>query len=111
MSIQSDVEGRGQRPTADSERFGTVIIGGGQAGLSVGYHLAKRDRPFMILEANERIGTPGENAGTRCAFSKRLLTSRVQVFTPSTYTVNQWGKERTMRRASLTFVMVAVMLS
>ncbi|HZJ50248.1 MAG TPA: NAD(P)-binding domain-containing protein [Actinomycetota bacterium] len=39
-----------------SERFETVIIGGGQAGLAVGYHLARRDRPFVILEENERIG-------------------------------------------------------
>jgi putative flavoprotein involved in K+ transport len=36
--------------------FETVIIGGGQAGLSVGYHLSQRNRSFVILEANERIG-------------------------------------------------------
>jgi putative flavoprotein involved in K+ transport len=39
-----------------SERFETVIIGGGQAGLAVGYHLAQADRSFVVLEANERIG-------------------------------------------------------
>lgn len=39
-----------------SERFETVIVGGGQAGLAVGYHLARRGRPFVILDANERIG-------------------------------------------------------
>jgi putative flavoprotein involved in K+ transport len=38
------------------ERFETVIIGGGQAGLTAGYHLANRGRSFMILDANERIG-------------------------------------------------------
>ena len=38
------------------ERIQTVVIGGGQAGLSVGYHLAKRGLPFVILEANGRIG-------------------------------------------------------
>ena len=38
------------------EQFETVIIGGGQAGLAVGYHLGKRDRSFVILEANERVG-------------------------------------------------------
>jgi putative flavoprotein involved in K+ transport len=37
-------------------RFETVIIGGGQAGLAVGYHLARRGRPFVILDANRRIG-------------------------------------------------------
>jgi len=40
----------------DPERTQTVIIGGGQAGLSLGYHLAQRDLPFVILEANQRIG-------------------------------------------------------
>ena len=38
------------------EHFETVIIGGGQAGLSTGYHLARRGLPFVILDANERIG-------------------------------------------------------
>jgi putative flavoprotein involved in K+ transport len=39
-----------------SEQLETVIIGGGQAGLSTGYHLARRGLPFVILDANERIG-------------------------------------------------------
>jgi putative flavoprotein involved in K+ transport len=39
-----------------AERLGTVIIGGGQAGLSPGYYLKKRDLPFVILDANERVG-------------------------------------------------------
>jgi putative flavoprotein involved in K+ transport len=37
-------------------RIETVIIGGGQAGLAMGYHLARRRRPFLILDANARIG-------------------------------------------------------
>ena len=40
----------------EPERIQTVIVGGGQAGLSVGYHLARRGLPFVILDANERIG-------------------------------------------------------
>jgi putative flavoprotein involved in K+ transport len=39
-----------------AERLDTVIIGGGQAGLAAGYHLAKRGVPFLILDAGERIG-------------------------------------------------------
>lgn len=39
-----------------NEDFHTIVIGAGQAGLSVGYHLAKRHRPFVILDANERVG-------------------------------------------------------
>jgi putative flavoprotein involved in K+ transport len=34
----------------------TIIIGAGQAGLSVGYHLSRLGMPFLILEANGRIG-------------------------------------------------------
>jgi putative flavoprotein involved in K+ transport len=56
MNSQSDVEGRSRHPAYGSEHYETVIIGGGQAGLSVGYHLARRGRPFVILDANERIG-------------------------------------------------------
>ncbi len=39
-----------------AERFETMIIGGGQAGLAAGYHLAKRGVPSVILDAGERIG-------------------------------------------------------
>jgi putative flavoprotein involved in K+ transport len=41
---------------AATERFETVVVGAGQAGLSVGHHLAKRDRSFLILDANLRVG-------------------------------------------------------
>jgi putative flavoprotein involved in K+ transport len=39
-----------------SERVQTVVIGAGQAGLSVGYHLARRKLPFVILDAHARVG-------------------------------------------------------
>src|SRR5262249_56216130 len=38
------------------EHFETIVVGGGQAGLSVGYYLKRLGRPFVILDANERIG-------------------------------------------------------
>lgn len=34
----------------------TVIIGAGQAGLSTGYHLTRRKREFVILDARKRVG-------------------------------------------------------
>jgi putative flavoprotein involved in K+ transport len=40
----------------DAEFYETVIIGGGQAGLTAGYYLAKQDGSFVILDANERVG-------------------------------------------------------
>lgn len=55
-------------------RFQTVVVGGGQAGLSVGYHLAQRGRPFVILDANERIGD-----------SWRKRWDSLRVFTPARY--------------------------
>lgn len=40
------------------EWFETVVVGGGQAGLAVGYHLRRRGRSFVILDAGERVGDP-----------------------------------------------------
>jgi putative flavoprotein involved in K+ transport len=38
------------------EEFDVIVIGGGQAGLSVGYHLTRAGARFVILDENERIG-------------------------------------------------------
>jgi putative flavoprotein involved in K+ transport len=34
----------------------TVVIGGGQAGLTMGYHLQRTGREFIILDADARVG-------------------------------------------------------
>jgi putative flavoprotein involved in K+ transport len=68
------IEQQSQRTAAHLERFDTVIIGGGQAGLATGYHLAMRGLPFVILDANERIGD---------AWRKRWDSLRL--FTPARY--------------------------
>ena len=39
-----------------SERFETVVIGAGQAGLSAGYYLKQAGRSFVILDANAEVG-------------------------------------------------------
>ena len=57
-----------------SERFETVVIGGGQAGLAVGYHLARRQRSVVVLDASERIGD-----------SWRKRWDSLRVFTPARY--------------------------
>ena len=57
-----------------NEHIETVIIGGGQAGLAVGYQLARSGRSFVILEANARVGD---------AWRKRWDSLRV--FTPAKY--------------------------
>ena len=44
-----------------AERVETVVVGGGQAGLAVGYHLARRGLPFVILDAHDRVGDAWRN--------------------------------------------------
>jgi putative flavoprotein involved in K+ transport len=39
-----------------TERVETIVVGGGQAGLAVGFHLARRNRPFVILDSSEHVG-------------------------------------------------------
>jgi putative flavoprotein involved in K+ transport len=45
-----------QHTNSKVERFETVVIGGGQAGLATGYWLKRLHHPFVILEGGERIG-------------------------------------------------------
>jgi len=42
--------------TETTERVETLIIGAGQTGLAAGYYLSKRGHPFLIVDANDRIG-------------------------------------------------------
>jgi putative flavoprotein involved in K+ transport len=42
--------------TQGVEHHETVIIGGGQAGLAMGYELKRKGVPFVILDAQERVG-------------------------------------------------------
>jgi putative flavoprotein involved in K+ transport len=43
------------------EHFETIVVGGGQAGLAVAYHLVQRDRPCIVLEAADRVGDVWRN--------------------------------------------------
>jgi putative flavoprotein involved in K+ transport len=58
----------------EPELVGTVVVGGGQAGLAVGYQLARRGLPFVILDAHERIGD-----------SWRQRWDSLRTFTPAGY--------------------------
>jgi putative flavoprotein involved in K+ transport len=44
-----------------AEIFNTIVIGGGQAGLTTGYYLTQYGLPFVILDASERIGDSWRN--------------------------------------------------
>ena len=41
---------------AAADVYDVIVIGGGQAGLSVGYHLSRTGARFLILDANARVG-------------------------------------------------------
>ena len=58
----------------NTTRVETVVIGGGQAGLSVGYHLAQQGIPFVILDAHSRIGD-----------AWRTRWDSLRLFTPARY--------------------------
>lgn len=47
---------RAARGSRGTDAYDVVVIGGGQAGLAVGYHLARQGLRFLILDASERIG-------------------------------------------------------
>jgi putative flavoprotein involved in K+ transport len=56
------------------ERVETLVVGCGQAGLAVGYHLAQRSLSFAIVDGNERIGD-----------SWRKRWDSLRLFTPARY--------------------------
>jgi putative flavoprotein involved in K+ transport len=57
-----------------SSAHDVIVIGGGQAGLAMGYHLSKRGIPFVILDAHERVGD-----------SWRNRWDSLRLFTPAQY--------------------------
>jgi putative flavoprotein involved in K+ transport len=71
MAIQEEAREISGAGVAGAETFDAIIIGGGQAGLSVGYYLKRRGGSFVILDANEQIGGSWR---TRTWNSLRLFT-------------------------------------
>jgi putative flavoprotein involved in K+ transport len=62
------------KDVTDGKRVETIVVGGGQAGLAVGYQLKKRDLPFLLLDANDHIGD-----------SWRHRWDSLRLFTPAAY--------------------------
>jgi putative flavoprotein involved in K+ transport len=58
----------------NGSRHDVIVIGGGQAGLAMGYQLAQRGISFVILEAHDRIGD-----------SWRQRWDSLRLFTPARY--------------------------
>ena len=57
-----------------TERYELIVIGGGQAGLAMGYWLAKHDIDFLIIDAGPRVGD-----------SWRKRWDSLKLFTPAKY--------------------------
>jgi putative flavoprotein involved in K+ transport len=53
MRVQTQID---ESRATETETFETIVIGGGQAGLSAGYFLSRLKRSFVILDAGERLG-------------------------------------------------------
>jgi len=58
----------------ETERYKVIVIGGGQAGLAMGYYLLQTGFPFIILDACERTGD-----------SWRRRWDSLRLFTPSRF--------------------------
>jgi putative flavoprotein involved in K+ transport len=69
--------GRSLEATGDDSTISApdvIVIGGGQAGLAMGYQLSKRGIPFVILDAHDRVGD-----------SWRNRWDSLRLFTPARY--------------------------
>ena len=58
----------------NTQHIETLIIGAGQAGLATGYHLRRRGRPALIVDANARVGD-----------NWRQQWDSLRLFTPAKY--------------------------
>src|SRR4051794_7572855 len=56
-STQPLTRGTNGAPIDPDGRLEVAVVGGGQAGLAIGHHLARAGRRFVILEAGESVGT------------------------------------------------------
>lgn len=45
----------------EAEQVENLVIGGGQAGLALGYHLTQRGLPYVIVDGGDRIGDAWRN--------------------------------------------------
>jgi putative flavoprotein involved in K+ transport len=72
--MSSLAEQQGPSNGADVRRREVVVVGGGQAGLAIGYHLAQQGRDFTILEAAKEP-----------AAAWRQRWDSLRLFTPARY--------------------------
>lgn len=72
--ISSATHSPGYDSATRVERYETVVVGSGQAGLAAGYHLAAHDADFLILSDERRLGD-----------NWRKRWDSLRLFTPARY--------------------------
>ena len=70
------------------EQLNTLVIGGGQAGLAVGYHLSRAGVPFLIVDASQRTGDAWR---TRWASLRLFTPNRYNSLPGMTIPGEDWG--------------------
>jgi putative flavoprotein involved in K+ transport len=74
LEVRTEPQEAEMSRNGSTEHVETIVIGAGQAGLAVGYHLARRRQEFVILEGGERVGD-----------SWRKRWDSLRLFTPARY--------------------------
>jgi protoporphyrinogen oxidase len=85
-------------PASDGDRRPIAVLGGGPAGLTAGYLLAKRGRPVIVLEAEDQVGGI---AKTEVRDGYRFDLGGHRFFTKSTEVQDLWQevmKEEFLKR-------------
>ena len=66
-----------------TERYQVIVVGGGQAGLAIGYFLAEQGRRFLILEDSEAPAAAWQRSlGLSAAVHVRPLRRAARTIVP-----------------------------
>jgi putative flavoprotein involved in K+ transport len=94
--------GREIRPLTGAlrpERFTVIVLGGGQAGLSVGHHLHRRGISFVILDQNgAQDSTLASRGSTSPCSTTRQTRSTSAASSPASRGSTSLGCSSSMRR-------------
>jgi cation diffusion facilitator CzcD-associated flavoprotein CzcO len=75
----------------NTQSIETLIIGAGEAGLATGYHLKRRGRRLLIVDANARVG---DNWRQQTRRHLAYRGGRLRLRTPHHVTAGSSGRTR-----------------